>query len=80
MSMILGEIGLFPYGKTPRGWLECAGQEIYIAEHAKLYTLLGTKFGGDGTQRFKLPDLRQQVPENMRYCIAVEGEFPDVWS
>ncbi len=79
MHRLLGEIRLFPYGKTPEGWLECAGQTLFIAGHGKLYMLLGTKFGGDGKQNFRLPDLRQQAPENLKYCIALEGEFPSVW-
>jgi len=52
---------------------------LYISEYPGLYMLLGAKFGGDGKQKFKLPDLREKLPENMLYCMAVEGEFPDVW-
>lgn len=77
--MILGEIRLFPYGKTPDGWLACAGQALYINQYPKLYMLLGTRFGGDGTQKFKMPDLREKSPENLLYCMAVDGEFPGVW-
>jgi len=79
MNALLGEVRLFPYGKIPGGWLACAGQTLYIAEHSRLYMLIGTKFGGDGKQKFKLPDLRQKSPENMMYCMAMEGEFPEVW-
>ncbi len=80
MDVLLGEIRLFPYGKAPEGWLECAGQTLYIAEYGKLYMLLGTRFGGDGKQKFKLPDLRKQTPEKMICCLAVEGEFPNMWA
>ena len=79
MCPLLGEIRLFPYEKIPDGWLACTGLTLYISEYPKLYMLIGTKFGGDGKQNFKLPDLRKDYPENMMYCIAVEGEFPDVW-
>lgn len=79
MSSILGEVRLFPYGKIPDGWLPCAGQLLYIREYTKLFMLIGTKFGGDGKENFRLPDLREKAPDKMMYCIAVEGEFPDVW-
>jgi hypothetical protein len=79
MSALLGEVRLFPYGKIPAGWLACTGQMLYINEYPKLYMLIGTKFGGDGKQKFRLPDLQKKAPDNMMYCIAVEGDFPDVW-
>ncbi len=79
MNALLGEVRLFPYEKIPAGWLACEGQILYIAEYPKLFMLIGTKFGGDGKQKFKLPDLKKKSPENMMYCIAAEGEFPKVW-
>ncbi len=72
MNAFIGEIRLFPYGKTPEGWLECEGQTLYITEHAKLYMLLGTKFGGDGKKEFKLPDLRKKVPEHLMIPDSVK--------
>lgn len=79
MCALLGEVRLFLYGKTPAGWLACAGQTLYISEYPKLYMLIGTRFGGDGKHNFKLPNLQKISPNNMMYCIAVEGEFPDIW-
>jgi len=79
MCPFLGEVRLFPYDNIPVGWLACKGQALYINEYPKLYMLIGTKFGGDGKQNFKLPDLREKSPAKMVYCIAVEGEFPDVF-
>ncbi len=79
MCPLIGEVRLFPYGKIPAGWLACAGQTLYITAYPRLYMLIGTRFGGDGKQNFKLPDLQKKSPDNMIYCVAVEGEFPDVW-
>ena len=78
MNTFLGEVRLFPYGTIPEGWLACSGQTLYIAEYPKLHMLIGIRFGGDGKQNFMLPDLRENLPKNMMYCIAVEGEFPEV--
>lgn len=57
----LGEIKLFPYTFAPRGWADCDGQSLSIAQNQALYSLLGTRYGGDGQTTFNLPDLRGRV-------------------
>lgn len=42
----------------PRGWAECNGQILSIAQNTALFSLIGTTFGGDGRTTFGLPDLR----------------------
>lgn len=79
MNAFLGEVRLFPYGRMPEGWLACDGRTLYINEYPKLYMLVGTKFGGDGKQQFKLPDLQKKAPQDLLYCMATDGEFPEVW-
>jgi microcystin-dependent protein len=56
----LGEIRAFT-SELPRGWLPCEGQTLEIDKHVALYSLLGTRFGGDGRRTFELPDLRGRV-------------------
>jgi microcystin-dependent protein len=74
---ILGQVELFPYNFTPRGWVRCEGQGLSIQQNAALSTILGTQFGGDGVTTFKLPDLRGTEPDkNLHYCIAIEGIYP----
>ena len=60
----LGEIRLVPYpaGRVPQSWLACAGQMLSIQQYSALYSILGTYYGGDGTTRFALPDLRGRMP------------------
>jgi microcystin-dependent protein len=58
----LGEIRLFAFPRVPDGWLACDGQTLSISQFDALYTILGTTYGGDGTQTFNLPDLRGRVP------------------
>jgi microcystin-dependent protein len=57
----LGEIRLFPYNFSPRGWADCAGQILSIAQNTALFSLLGTTYGGNGQTTFQLPDLRGRV-------------------
>ncbi|MFA5239908.1 MAG: tail fiber protein [Phycisphaerae bacterium] len=57
----IGEIMIVPYNYAPRDWAFCNGQLLPIAQHAALYSLLGTTYGGDGVNTFGVPDLRGRV-------------------
>ena len=57
----IGEIRIFPYGTTPKGWMPCDGRELRIPDHQALYVLLNGKFGSDKKTVFNLPDLRGRV-------------------
>ena len=43
---------------APSGFLECAGQTLLISSYPNLWAVLGTRYGGDGVNNFKLPDYR----------------------
>jgi microcystin-dependent protein len=60
----LGEIRMFGGNFAPRSNALCAGQLMSIAQNSALFSLLGTAYGGNGTQTFALPDLRGRVPIN----------------
>jgi len=76
----IGQIQLFTYNFTPRGWALCDGTTLSIAQNTALYSLIGCQFGGNGTTTFMLPDLRNANPlastNQMRYFIALEGYYP----
>jgi microcystin-dependent protein len=59
---MLGEIRFVGFGFAPLGWANCNGQLLSVAQNPDLYSLLGTKFGGDGVTTFALPDLRGRSP------------------
>lgn len=58
----LAEIRIFPFGFAPLNWMMCNGQIIPIQQNATLFSLLGTNFGGNGTNNFALPDFEGNVP------------------
>jgi microcystin-dependent protein len=62
MDPILGSIILFTGNFAPQGWMTCEGQTISIMQNQALYSIIGTTYGGDGIQTFKLPDLRGAFP------------------
>ena len=53
-----GELRLFAGDYVPEAWLRCVGQELATDEHERLAKAVGSAFGGDGSKRFRLPDLR----------------------
>ncbi len=69
----LGEIGLFPYGRSIKDWLPCDGRSLNIKQNTALFSLLGIYFGGDGTTVFNLPDLRGRVPIGEGYLTDNQG-------
>lgn len=58
----IGEIRMVSFDFPPRGWALCDGQLLPINQNQALFSLLGTRFGGNGTTTFKLPDLRGRMP------------------
>jgi len=58
----LGEIKAVGFNFPPRGYANCAGQIISIAQNSALFSLLGTAYGGNGVQTFQLPNLGGRVP------------------
>jgi microcystin-dependent protein len=62
MDQFISTILIWPPNFAPQGWALCAGQLMSISQNTALFSLLGTMYGGNGTQNFALPDLRSRVP------------------
>jgi microcystin-dependent protein len=43
-------------------WLPCNGQELLVAQFQKLFAIIGYHYGGNGKDKFRLPDLRGRAP------------------
>lgn len=69
----LGQLQLFPFGFAPKGWAACAGQLLSISQNQALFSLIGTMYGGDGVQNFRLPDLQGRTPVSFGNGI-VQGQ------
>ncbi|GAB3829256.1 phage tail protein [Hymenobacter jeollabukensis] len=65
MDPFVGEIRLMPYSFTTRGWLPCDGRLLPIQSNTALFSLLGTRYGGNGQTTFALPDLRGRAVVGM---------------
>jgi microcystin-dependent protein len=62
----IGFLTVFAGTYIPKGWMACEGQLLPIAQNQALYSILGTRYGGDGKVNFALPDMRGRAP--MHYC------------
>lgn len=79
----LGEIMVFGFNFCPSGWLPANGALQTIQSNTALFSLLGTNFGGNGSQTYGLPKQSvisaptASVPASgMSVCIATSGIFP----
>ncbi|GIQ69907.1 phage tail protein [Xylanibacillus composti] len=58
----IGEIRIFAGNFAPRDWHFCDGSLLPISQNSALYSILGTRYGGDGKSTFALPDLMGRAP------------------
>lgn len=81
----LGEIKLVSFNFAPKGWALCNGQLLPISQNTALFSLLGTRFGGDGKSTFGLPDMMDSIPINFgqgdglsSYELGESGGISDI--
>ena len=60
MEPFIGQIQLLPYQFAPTGWAFCTGQLIPIVQNQALFSLIGTTFGGDGSDDLRLTQSERQ--------------------
>jgi hypothetical protein len=73
----LGDIGLSANSYGNGGtFMPADGRILPIQQNQPLFSLLGTRFGGNGTTTFAVPDLRPFAPQGLQYSICVLGIFP----
>ena len=74
----IGEVAYLPYNYLPRGWAPCDGQLLPIAENVELFSLIGSRFGGNARTTFAVPNLpdKQVNGAVLRPNIAMSGIYP----
>ena len=58
----VGQIMMTGFNFAPKYWAQCNGQIMPIQQNQALFSLLGNRYGGNGSQNFALPDLRGRTP------------------
>ena len=69
----IATITTFGFNFAPRGYAQCNGQILAIAQNSALFSLIGTFYGGNGVQNFALPDLRGRVPIHMGQGLGLSN-------
>jgi hypothetical protein len=70
---------MMPFGGTtaPTGWSFAHGQQLKISEHTELFSVLGTRYGGNqAAQTFALPDAYDLGPGDTNWLICTGGQPP----
>jgi microcystin-dependent protein len=57
----LGEIKLFALNYAPSGYAFCDGRSLPITQYSTLFSVIGSKFGGDGKVNFALPNFQGRL-------------------
>ena len=74
---LISEIKLFPSAQPPNEWwLPCDGRLLPLQQNAAMYTLIGTRYGGDGRTTIGLPDFSKESPPGLEYFICTMGLYP----
>lgn len=78
---LIGEIRLFAGKCPPTGWAFCKGQTLPINVNTALFSILGTQYGGNGTDNFQLPHLAPLKESDggatpIQYAICLQGYYP----
>lgn len=71
----LAEIRVFSFDFAPSGWAQCYGQLMPISQNQALFSLLGTTYGGNGTNTFALPNLQGKcaICSSSTYLLGATG-------
>ncbi|HSV28689.1 MAG TPA: tail fiber protein [Candidatus Omnitrophota bacterium] len=85
MDPFTGEIRMMANTYAPMDWANCDGTTLYIQQQAMLFAVIGNRYGGDGVNNFKLPNLQGRTPIGMgqgpglpNYAVGATGGFETV--
>lgn len=61
MNIFIGTILPWTGNYAPQYWAYCQGQPMSVQRYAALFSLIGTRYGGDGRTTFNLPNLQGRL-------------------
>lgn len=61
-EVFLGQIMMTGFAFAQKGFAFCNGSLLSITQNQPLFSLLGTRYGGDGRTTFALPNLQSRTP------------------
>lgn len=75
---MLGEVSWFAGTFAPRNWAQANGQMLSVSSHQALFSILGTRYGGDGRTTFSLPNVPpiEASRTTVMPIICIVGIYP----
>ncbi|WP_115585045.1 phage tail protein [Xanthomonas arboricola] len=61
-EFFIGQIMLTGFVFAPKYFAQCNGQLLPVNQNQALFSVLGTRFGGNGSTTFAFPDMRGRTP------------------
>jgi microcystin-dependent protein len=77
-SPFIGEMRITSFNFAPKGWAQCNGQLMPIAQNQAMFSILGTTYGGDGQSTFQLPNLQGRTPMHVGNNVTRGGAGGEV--
>ena len=78
---MIGELTVMATDREPEGFLHCDGREVKVKDYPMLYAVIGSRFGGNGQESFRLPkivaDINGPIPNTYWFIHASEDNFPE---
>jgi microcystin-dependent protein len=72
----LGQLALFGFETVPYATIPADGRDLDVDTSTALFSLFGTKFGGQDQTKFKVPNLRGKAPGGLHYRVCTQGAYP----
>ncbi len=63
----IAEVRMWAISYAPRGWADCNGMLLPVAQNTALFSLVGTTYGGDGRTNFAIPNLEGRAAMHPGY-------------
>lgn len=57
MNPFIGEVRAISFAFAPEGWLRCDGTVYSVVLYRRLFDVIGSTYGGNGTTTFAIPNL-----------------------
>lgn len=71
-ATLTGTVTLYAGTTIPTNWLHCDGQSLSRETYANLFAVIGTTYGNDDDNTFKVPDLTSaETALNLKYIIRI---------
>lgn len=75
MDELIGTIKMWAGNFAPKDWAFCDGSILQVSSNKALFSIIGSKYGGDGQTTFALPNLQARFPMGVSgsYALGTTG-------